>query len=152
MTDRALRALAAGLGAGYCPRAPGTAGTLLAIPIAWALANLPALPQLLLLAVAVPTAAVVCGRAAEADGRDDPGWIVLDEIVGFCFASALLAPTAVSMALAFVLFRLFDILKPPPIRWIERHFPGGWGILLDDVAAGLYARGVLEMLHRAGAF
>jgi len=152
VSSRALRALAAGLGAGYCPRAPGTAGTLFAIPVAWALASLPALSQLLLLVLALPAAARVCGRAAESDGRDDPGWIVLDEIVGFCFASTLLAPTAVSMALAFVLFRLFDILKPPPIRWIERHFPGGWGILLDDVAAGLYARGVLEMLHRAGAF
>ncbi len=153
MTRRGLRALASGLGAGYCPRAPGTAGTLLAVPLAWALASLPAPTQLSLLALALPAAARVCGRAAEADGRDDPGWIVLDEIVGFCFAIVLAAaPTAVSMALAFVLFRLFDILKPPPIRWIERSFPGGWGILLDDVAAGLYARAALEAFHRAGAF
>ena len=152
MINWGFRALASGLGAGHCPRAPGTAGTLLAIPLAWALASLPALSQLLLLALALPAAARVCGRAAEADGGDDPGWIVLDEIVGFCFASALLAPTVVSMALAFVLFRLFDILKPPPIRWIERHFPGGWGILLDDVAAGVCARATLEVLRRAGVF
>jgi phosphatidylglycerophosphatase A len=126
--------------------APGTAGTLVAVPFAWALAQLPPLLHLLLLALAVPAAAAVCGRAARLDARKDPGWIVLDEMVGFWVAVALLPPRPMTLAVGFALFRLFDIVKPPPAGWIDRNLPGGWGILLDDVAAGLWTRLVLGVL------
>ncbi len=146
MNPPVWRVLASGLGAGRVPVAPGTAGTLVAVPLAWALAQLPPTLHLLALAAALPAAALVCGRAARLDGRDDPGWIVLDEIVGFCVAVALLPPRPLTLAAGFALFRLFDIVKPPPAGWLDRHLKGGWGILLDDVAAGLWTRLILGIL------
>jgi len=140
------RLLASGLGAGRCPVAPGTAGTLAAVPVAWALAHLPSAAHVLLLLATLPAVAWVCGRAARADGRSDPEWIVLDEIVGYCYAVALLPATPGVLALGFALFRLFDIVKPPPVGWLDRRISGGWGILLDDVAAGLMTRGVLAVI------
>jgi phosphatidylglycerophosphatase A len=140
------RLLASGFGAGHCPASPGTAGTLAAVPLAWVLAHLPALLHTLVLLAALPFAARVCDRAAREDGRADPGWIVLDEIVGYCIAVALLPATPVVLALGFALFRLFDIVKPPPVGWLDRRVSGGWGILLDDVAAGLMTRVVLAIV------
>ncbi|MHB8764200.1 MAG: phosphatidylglycerophosphatase A family protein [Deferrisomatales bacterium] len=150
MTRPLVRALASGLGAGRCPQAPGTAGTLAAMPVAWLLDRLPDPVHLAALAAALPLAAWVCGAAARAEGGGDPGWVVLDEMVGFWVAVALVPPSLVSYGLAFVLFRLFDILKPPPAGWIDRHVTGGWGILLDDVAAGLMTRAALGVLQGAG--
>ncbi|MEW6488020.1 MAG: phosphatidylglycerophosphatase A [Thermodesulfobacteriota bacterium] len=146
MTPGFWRLLASGFGAGRAPVAPGTAGTLVAVPFAWGLAQLPPVLHLLLLGLAVPAAAAVCDRAARLDGSKDPGWIVLDEMVGFWVAVALLPPRPMTLAAGFALFRLFDIVKPPPAGWIDRNLPGGWGILLDDVAAGLWTRLVLGVL------
>ncbi len=140
--------LASGGGAGRVPWAPGTSGTLAAVPTAWVLAQLPPLLHLLVLGLSLPLAAAVCGRAARAESETDPPWIVLDEMVGYWIAVALVPPSLAAWAAGFVCFRLFDILKPPPIRWIDRHTRGGWGILLDDVAAGLAARAVLAVLLR----
>lgn len=144
------RVLASGLGTGFAPLAPGTAGTLAAVPLAWALNSLPWAPHLLILAATVPVAAHLCDRAAQDDGRADPRWIVLDEWVGFCI-SVFRAPATVDAYLAgFFLFRLFDILKPPPAGWVDRNVPGGWGILLDDVLAGLFGRLTLLALAWIG--
>jgi len=137
------RFLASGLGAGRCRTAPGTAGTLAAVPLAWLLAQLPWVLSVFLLLAAVPIAALICGRAARGAPGKDPGWIVLDEMVGYCFAVLLLPATPTVLALGFALFRLFDIVKPPPVGWLDRRLTGGWGILLDDVAAGVLARVVL---------
>jgi len=132
--------LASGLGLGYSPYAPGTVGTFLGIPAAMALNILP--PELGAAAMAafIFVSVAVCGKAAENAQAKDPGWIVLDEVVGFCIASLFLQPSVPSFAAAFLLFRLFDILKPPPVGWFDRNIPGGWGIVLDDVAAGALAR------------
>ncbi len=142
--------LASGLGAGRIPWAPGTSGTLAAVPVAWVLAQLPPPLHLLVLGLSLPLAAAVCGRAARAEAETDPPWIVLDEMVGYWIAVALVPPSFTGWAAGFVCFRVFDILKPPPIRWIDRHAGGGWGILLDDVAAGLAARAVVGVLLRCG--
>ncbi|MDW7709864.1 MAG: phosphatidylglycerophosphatase A [Deferrisomatales bacterium] len=146
MSPSTCRLLASGLGAGRVPVAPGTAGTLAAVPLVWALAHLPPAVELLLLVVSLPAAAAVCDRAAKLDGRGDPGWIVLDEMVGFWVAVVLLPPRPLHLAAGFVLFRLFDIVKPPPAGWLDRNMKGGWGILLDDVAAGLWTRLVLGVI------
>ncbi len=146
MTPGAVRFLAAGCGAGYSPWAPGTAGTLAAVPLAWLWTHLPVAGHLALLLVAVPAAAWLCGVAARQSAQKDPGWIVLDEMVGFWVAVALVPPSLFAYGVAVVLFRVFDILKPPPAGWIDRRIGGGWGIVLDDVAAGLMARVVLELL------
>jgi phosphatidylglycerophosphatase A len=145
-----LRAVASGLGAGLLPGAPGTWGTLVALPLAWALSALPPLLQAALLAASLPGAAAVCGLAAEEDGHKDPHWITLDEIVGYCLAVAFVPPRLSAYLAGFFLFRLFDIVKPPPAGWVDRCLPGGWGVLLDDVLAGAYTRLVLWFLAWAG--
>ena len=151
MTLDPVRLLASGFGLGRSPIAPGTAGTLAAVPFALLWAQLPAMGVVAVLLVSVPLGAVVCGRAEAADpGGHDPGWIVFDEMVGFWFAVAWLPTGWPSYIAAFVLFRLFDILKPPPAGWIDRTLPGGWGILLDDVVAGVYARLGLGLAQLAG--
>lgn len=138
--------LASGFGAGRAPLAPGTFGTLVGIPIALLLSLAPLPGQVLLVLALLPFAAWVCGAAERSSGHIDPGWIVLDEIVGFCIATLGLAPAVGGYLAAFLLFRLFDILKPPPANWVDSRVRGGWGILLDDVLAGVYARAVLFVL------
>ncbi|GAB6062512.1 phosphatidylglycerophosphatase A family protein [Deferrisoma palaeochoriense] len=141
---------ASGLGVGRLPRAPGTWGTLAAVPLVAALGLLPWPLELGLFLLCLPLAAAACGRAARAEAEHDPPWIVLDEALGFWVAVLGLPPGIGAFVAGVVAFRAFDILKPPPIRWIDRRVGGGWGILLDDLAAGLAARGVLELLVRSG--
>ncbi len=141
---------ASGLGLGRLPRAPGTWATLGAVPLVWALGRLPWPAQVGLFLACLPVAAAVCGRAARRVGVHDPPWVVLDEVMGYWVAVLGLAPSPLVLAAGFVCFRAFDILKPPPIRWFDRRIGGGWGILLDDVAAGLVTRAILEALGRWG--
>jgi len=138
--------IALGFGAGLAPRAPGTFGTLIAVPIAWVL--LLALPPLLIAFMAIPAfflgvwACTVTGRDL---GIEDHGSMVIDEIVAFLPLAALSLPSALAthnpvlLVAAFVLFRLFDIVKPPPIRALERNVRGGFGVMVDDVVAAFYA-------------
>lgn len=137
--------LAHGLGSGLAPKAPGTFGTLAAL-LPWLFLAQLALP--LYLAVVFVAGAVgiwLCGEAARRMQRDDPGSIVWDEWVGLWIALAGL-PLTWEWALAgFVLFRLFDILKPWPVGWLDRRFHGGLGIMLDDMAAGLMAAACLQL-------
>lgn len=112
----------------------GTIEGLLLLPL------LPVSPAPLAAVLILSTVAfsLICGVAEKSLGtHDDPG-IILDEIVGFWFAAALLPKTWPALASAFVLFRLFDSVKLPPYRWLER-LPGGWGVVLDDVGAGVFA-------------
>jgi phosphatidylglycerophosphatase A len=132
--------LATWFGAGLLPLAPGTWGSLAALPCAWAIVMFGgklglAVAVLVVFALGCWAASVV----AEASGRDDPGAIVIDEVAAQ-FLVLLAAPLDWrAYAAGFVLFRIFDIVKPPPIRQIERRTPGGLGIMLDDIAAALYA-------------
>jgi phosphatidylglycerophosphatase A len=145
-----MSALARALGTwfylGYVPKGPGTAGSLGALAIAWALhAYLGTSgPCLALLGVLLIAPAIwAAGRVAKDTGSKDPQIVVIDEVVGqwitFAGASTL---NAKSWIAAFALFRLFDIWKPPPVRQLER-IPGGAGIVLDDAMAGIYAALVL---------
>src|SRR5947209_534073 len=136
--------LATGGGVGFVPWAPGTFGTLVGLPLAWAIALLPSwgrAPAILgMLALGVP----ICSIAARRLGSKDPGAVVWDEIaampVVFCLTSfdRPAGSLAAVLALGFGFFRLFDIAKPPPCRWLE-HLPGGWGIMADDLGAAIYA-------------
>jgi phosphatidylglycerophosphatase A len=170
MRERPLATIfATGFGVGFAPIVPGTAGSALALAAGWIAvavfsSHMPSVVAgvglltsgLLLAAAAVP----VTGRAAEALGGSDPGCIVLDEIAGQLIASAAVplfaypSPSAAAAAWAasFIAFRLFDVWKPGPIRgW--QDLPGGWGIVVDDVAAGVLAAavtaGVAALLTRA---
>ena len=131
--------LAFGFGSGLSRHAPGTAGTLAAVPLGLLLKQLP--PSLFWVALAVLFAVGIplCGAVSRRLGRSDPGNIVWDEMVGFWLTVALVPVSWLWWAAAFAAFRLFDIVKPWPIRQIEKRFGGGLGIMLDDVLAALYA-------------
>lgn len=144
--------VATALGAGYCPRGPGTCGTIVAIPLAWALASLSAW-QFGLVAAVVTLLGVACAeRAGRAWGTQDDQRIVIDEVAGY-LVTVLPVDRAhwAPLAAGFVVFRALDIGKPPPIRWLDEHVPGGWGVMLDDVAAGVLGAGVMILLDRTGA-
>jgi len=131
--------LALGFGAGLAPCAPGTAGTLVAVPFYLALEAL-ATPWYLAAVAALFVLGVwICGRTARDLGRADPGAIVWDEIVGY-LATMVMAPHGWSwIAVGFVLFRIFDIFKPWPVNLADRALHGGLGIMLDDLLAAGYA-------------
>jgi phosphatidylglycerophosphatase A len=131
--------LAFGFGSGLSPKAPGTMGTIAAIPFWLLLVQLPQIPYILAVAAAALIGISICGVVADRLGVHDHGGIVWDEFVGLWIAMAFLPPTYVSLALGFVLFRLFDIIKPWPISWLDKHVGGGLGIMIDDVVAGLAA-------------
>lgn len=137
--------LATGGYVGQIPKAPGTAGSLLGLPIIYGLAQLSPASAAASCAALTAAAIWIAGAAERQLGMKDPGCIVIDEIAGMT-VSLLGVPLSIGTGAAgFLLFRLFDILKPPPVRLLERRLTGGWGIVLDDVAAGVIANIVLRI-------
>lgn len=136
--------LALGFGSGLVPRAPGTAGTVAAIPV-YLLASSLKLPTYLLLVTAMFLAGIaICAHTARRLGVHDHPGIVWDEIVGYLVTMAMAPAGWLWIVIGFVLFRLFDIVKPWPIRWLDKHVHGGFGIMLDDLLAGLFAAILLQ--------
>ena len=131
------------MGAGLVPRAPGTVGSLVAIPLALLLVQLPATALWLVWFVAFFVGVWCCGVTSRRLDSKDPGGIVWDEIVAMWLVLACVPRIWPWWLAGFVLFRLFDILKPWPIRSLERRIGGGWGIMLDDMAAAGLALAVL---------
>lgn len=138
--------LAFGFGSGLSPKAPGTLGTLAAIPLWWLLAQLPLTGYLAIVFVSALVGIYICGSAAKSLGVHDHGGIVWDEFVGFWIAMAALPITWTSLILGFVLFRFFDIVKPWPISWLDKKVSGGLGIMIDDIVAGIASALVLILL------
>lgn len=131
--------LAFGFGAGLSPVAPGTVGSLLALPLAWLTRDFGLAVQIATAFALFLSGVWICGESARRIGMHDHGGIVWDEITGM-YATLLVAPpTIAAWALAFGLFRAFDIVKPWPIRDLDHRLRGGLGIMLDDLAAALYA-------------
>ncbi len=132
--------LATWFGAGLLPKAPGTWGSLAALPFAMAIATL-AGPWGLLTAVFAVTALGVWAAAIYAArvGTGDPGEVVIDEVAGQWLALVPVALDPRLYVVAFLAFRVFDIIKVWPANWLDRNVRGGWGIMLDDLAAGVYA-------------
>jgi phosphatidylglycerophosphatase A len=156
--QRLLVLIATGLGIGYARVAPGTFGSLLGLPCAWVLCAAGLHPALYAaVAAAVFLLGVAASTAAAAHfGRHDPPACVIDEIAALpvvfaAVALGLMPFNLLSAALGFGLFRLFDIWKPPPVRALER-LPRGWGVMADDLMAGVYAGvslwGVMALLGR----
>jgi phosphatidylglycerophosphatase A len=142
--------LATSLGAGLSPKAPGTMGTLTAIPLAWALSLLPAWAFFVATVVVTAVGTFAASRFVAATGTQDDQRIVIDEVAGYLLTLWLVPKTWLHLGLAFVLFRVFDIWKPQPVRWVDDHVHGGWGVMADDLAAGVYAALVLFALDRLG--
>ncbi|HEC11676.1 MAG TPA: phosphatidylglycerophosphatase A [Acidiferrobacteraceae bacterium] len=135
--------LAFGFGSGCGPKAPGTWGTLVAMPLFMLMSSLPWPLYLGITAGLFVVGVWLCGRTArDLDVHDHPG-IVWDEIVGYLVTMSFAPSGLVWLLAGFVLFRLFDITKPWPIRRFDKDIPGGFGIMFDDVLAGIYGAVVL---------
>lgn len=139
--------IAFGFGSGLAPKAPGTFGTLAAIPIYLLLAQLPYAAYLGALLLSVVVGVWACGVSARKLGVHDHNGIVWDEVAGFLLTMAVAAPTLANIVAGFLLFRLFDILKPWPIRWLDRQVHGGVGIMADDLLAAVFAALWLVLLQ-----
>jgi phosphatidylglycerophosphatase A len=136
--------LAAGFGSGLAPRAPGTFGTLAALPLWWLLHYLSWSYYALCVIGAFVLGIFICDKTARDLRVHDHGAIVWDEFVGLWIALACVPMQWPWILAGFLLFRLFDIWKPWPIRWCDRHIRGGFGIMFDDVLAGALALAVLQ--------
>ena len=143
-----VRLVATFFGAGTFPAAPGTFGSLVALPFAIALLQIPAPFGRLALLVAVSGVLALgiwaSSRYCEAVNRADAGEVVIDEVAGQWLALVFAAPDNPWHFFAgFLLFRFFDIVKPWPANWAQDQLPGGWGVMMDDIVAGMYAAAAL---------
>lgn len=140
--------IASGFGIGWLPWAPGTWASLAALPCAWLLREAGGTA-----ALAIATAAVfvigwwASARVVRAGGARDPGWVVIDEIAAQWLLLLSVPQRLWLYIAAFLAFRLFDIWKPFPVSWCDRNIKGGFGIMLDDVAAALYALLLIAVLE-----
>ncbi|MEM7054477.1 MAG: phosphatidylglycerophosphatase A [Pseudomonadota bacterium] len=135
--------LAFGLGAGLSRKAPGTVGTLLGMLLWLPFVGLPMMPALLLILLMFVLGIWICSAASKALGVHDHGGIVWDEMVAIWLVLAFMPFDWRWWLAAFVLFRLFDIVKPVPINWLDRRLTDGLGIMVDDIVAAIYTLAVL---------
>ena len=145
--NRFFLILATGFGVGYSPVAPGTLGTLVAIPIYYFLSEIPSPLYEITLIGFIFLSVWISEKAEIFFVKKDDQRIVIDEIVGFLITMLWIPKTTRFIIIGFILFRFFDILKPIPIRRLEKGLKGGYGVVLDDVAAGVYANIVLQVIH-----
>jgi phosphatidylglycerophosphatase A len=138
--------MAFGFGSGLSRYAPGTMGTVVAIPFALLLKSLPVFVFWLALAGLFLLGVKICTISSRRLGQHDPGGIVWDEMVAYWLTIAFVPVSWPWWLAAFVLFRFFDILKPWPIRQVEKQFSGGLGIMLDDILAALYSMAILGVM------
>jgi phosphatidylglycerophosphatase A len=143
-----LHLLAFGFGSGLAPKAPGTLGTLVAVPFYLLIEGL-ALPVYLALVLTGFLLGIwICGRTSRDLGVHDHSGIVWDEIIGYLLTMTFAPAGWQWIVSGFLLFRFFDILKPWPIRWFDRQVPGGFGIMFDDLLAALYAGVAIGLIER----
>lgn len=140
---------ALGFGSGLSPVAPGTAGSLLAAVLWWFfMAGQPLWLQILVLVAGFELGVRASNWMIARTGIKDPGFIVWDECIGMGIALLFVPKTLLGYATAFALFRLFDIVKRGPVGWADKHFSGGFGVMFDDVLAGLLALASVQLaLH-----
>lgn len=139
--------LAFGFGSGLLPKAPGTWGTIVAIPLWYLLSSL-TLPRYLLATLCLSIIGIwICEQSSKKLGVHDHPGIVWDEFCGY-FVTMIALPATWQWALAgFVLFRFFDIVKPWPIKWLDTKVKGGFGIMIDDIIAGIFSLAILQFLY-----
>jgi phosphatidylglycerophosphatase A len=136
-------------GCGLAPVAPGTFGSLAALPLAWISVWLGGTLALQIVAAVVLLVGLKATDVyARAVGVTDPHEAVIDEVAGQCLTLVVVRLAPLPYLVGFLLFRFFDIVKPFPIRWLERKLPGGYGIMLDDIAAAIYAM----IVYRVGSY
>ena len=131
--------LALGFGSGLAPFMPGTFGTIAGLPIVYAISVLPPAAYAVIALVCCWLGIRICDRTARDMGVHDHGSIVWDEVAGILITFLLIPITPFTLVYGFILFRLFDIVKPWPISYLDKNVHGGLGIMLDDIAAGFLA-------------
>jgi phosphatidylglycerophosphatase A len=146
--DRFFMFIATGAYSGFLPKAPGTWGSAIGVLLWLLLGRLDLLPFLIVIALLFMIGVFSAGAAEKILDRGDPPQVVIDEIVGQLIALIAVPLQPGPVILSFLLFRFFDILKPFPIGWIDRHLHGGLGIMLDDIVAGLYTLLILQLGFR----
>jgi phosphatidylglycerophosphatase A len=139
--------LGLGFGSGLASKAPGTFGTLAAIPIYCLMQDLSLLNYLVVTLVAFIAGIWICQLSANWLGKEDPSAVVWDEIVGYMVTMTAAPAGWQWMVVGFVLFRIFDILKPWPISYLDRNIHGGLGIMIDDVIAGIFSLAILQACY-----
>jgi phosphatidylglycerophosphatase A len=132
---------------GYAPMAPGTFGSLAALPLCLLMAFFDHLTGAVALLALTAVSIWIAHSAQKVIGRNDPKQVVIDEICGMAIALFALPFEPFFVITGFALFRLFDILKPFPIRWIDKKISGGLGIMLDDIIAGIFANALLRLVQ-----
>ncbi len=138
--------LAFGFGSGLSKKAPGTMGTVLAVILFYGLMLMGQVWYIAGLVLVVLSGSWICGEASKKLGVHDHGGIVWDEIAGYLLTMYWAPFTLQNILIGFILFRAFDILKPWPINWLDKHVSGGFGIMIDDILAGLMAAACLQGL------
>jgi phosphatidylglycerophosphatase A len=147
--DALATVVATGLGSGYSPIAPGTAGSAVGLALLWAMSGLSPLAQAGAIVAVSALGVAAATRVARRVGLEDPGLVVIDEVAGMWVTLWLLPFTPLVAALGFVAFRAMDVWKPWPARQLE-HLPAGWGIMADDLMAGVYANLAVRVLLVSG--
>lgn len=145
-SDKAVVFFATGFGLGYIPVVPGTFGTLPGLPLCYLLAQIPLAAAAGIVIVVIASAMWIAGSAEKSLGQKDPGKIVIDEIAGLAVALLGLPFDAFHVMAGFIAFRIFDAWKPFPLRIFEKRFSGGFGVVIDDVGAGIYANILVRLL------
>ena len=147
MLRHPIHFLSLGFGSGLAPKAPGTFGTLAAIPVYLALANTSSEIYLSITILLFILGIYFCQFTADAVGVHDHPGIVWDEIVGFLVTMSFVKCSLISVTAGFLLFRFFDILKPWPIAWLDKKVQGGFGIMLDDLLAAIFSAALLAYIE-----
>jgi phosphatidylglycerophosphatase A len=141
-----IKLLATGCGSGYSPVAPGTAGTVVGVLLYFLLTCFSGSVYLLFLLGFTAVAVYVAGEAEVIFRQKDAPCIVVDEVAGLLWTMIFVSPAIPAVITGFILFRFFDIVKPFPVRLLEDKLPGGYGVVGDDVMAGIYSNLVLQVL------
>ncbi|MEM7562155.1 MAG: phosphatidylglycerophosphatase A [Pseudomonadota bacterium] len=146
MLKNPIHLLSLGFGSGLAPKAPGTCGTLVAIPFYLLMGQMPLAPYIALVVVGFIVGVFLCEQTSKALGVHDHPGIVWDEFVGFWLTMIAVPMTWYWIILGFVLFRFFDIFKPWPVKIADQKLKGGFGIMIDDVLAGIYALVCMQLI------
>ncbi|MCL1067654.1 phosphatidylglycerophosphatase A [Shewanella olleyana] len=139
--------LALGFGSGLAAKAPGTFGTLAAVPLVYLMGHLSLTAFIIITVISTLVGFYICDKAAKDMGVHDHGAIVWDEVAGLMITMVAAPAGLIWLVIGFALFRFFDILKPWPIRWLDAKVHGGFGIMIDDVLAGIFALVCLQAIY-----
>jgi len=145
--DRVIICFASAFYSGYSPFASGTVATIFpAIPLYFLLSETSLFLYGAITIIVIAASVWLSGHGERIWGKKDPGKITIDEVAGFLVAMFAFQPSVKIVVLGFFLFRFFDVLKPFPARWLERNLPGGWGVTMDDIGAGLWTQLILRLI------